>query len=119
MRILYVEDNSANIALIQRVTQMSGDELYTYESAEEALEDSNLHGYDVIITDIYLGENLMDGLDFTSLLRQRGVNVPIVAITAYDFEEYERRSTEAGSDFYIVKPISPTDLVSLLDEFRA
>lgn len=119
MNILYIEDNATNVALIERVVTMSGDILHTYPTAEDALNHSDIHQYDVIITDIHLGENVMDGLDFTELLRQHGVNVPIIAITAYDFDEYQRRSHEVGSDFYIVKPVSPAEIVALLDELRA
>jgi len=118
MRILYVEDNNANVALVERVIQMCGDHLDTFQSAESAIQGTDLMSYDVIITDIHLGENVMDGLDFTALLRQHGVTAPIVAITAYDFEEYERRSHEAGSDVYMVKPVSPQDLINLFDQFR-
>src|SRR5688500_6088568 len=103
MKILYIEDNPANLALVNRVIQMSGDELEAYPDAESALEKTDVRSFDLIITDIHLGEDVMDGLDFTALLRQNGVDVPIVALTAYDFEEYERRSFEAGSDIYMVK----------------
>ena len=118
MRILYIEDNMANVALVDRVTQMSGDELFTYSSAEDAMNDADIHSFDLIITDINLGENAMDGLDFTHALRDHGVDVPIIAITAYDFDEYQRRSEAAGSNLYMVKPVSPKDLVNLLDKFR-
>jgi two-component system, NarL family, capsular synthesis sensor histidine kinase RcsC len=118
MRILYIEDNPTNVALINRVIQMSGDELHTFDTAEDALEKSDISSFDVIITDIFLGENLMDGLDFTATLRERGVTAPIIAITAYDFDAYERRSMDAGSDFYLVKPIAPVDIVNLLNNLR-
>lgn len=118
MRILYIEDSPANIALLDRVVQMSGDELYTYPSAEDALEQSDIHSFDLIITDIHLGENVMDGLDFTELLRHNGVDIPVIAITAYDFDEYQQRSEVAGSDVYLVKPVSPRDLMKLFDQFR-
>lgn len=118
MRILYIEDNASNIALVERVVQMRNDELITYQSAEDALVEADVYSFDVILTDINLGENLMDGLDFTAILRDNGVDAPIIALTAYDFDEYERRSVEAGSDVYVVKPISPQELVDLLDQFR-
>lgn len=119
MRVLYVEDDLANLALVERVFNMSGDELYAYPDAESALDEADMLSFDLIITDIHLGENTMDGLDFTATLRDNGIEVPIIAITAYDFEEYERRSVDVGSDIYMVKPISPQELINLLDTFRA
>lgn len=118
MRVLYIEDNPANLALVERVIQMSGDELHTFSDAETALDSVDMTVFDLIITDIHLGEDVMDGLDFTALLRENNIDIPIVALTAYDFDEYERRSQEAGSDVYMVKPIAPQALMELLDHFR-
>ncbi|MBZ0305705.1 MAG: response regulator [Anaerolineae bacterium] len=118
MKVLYIEDNPANLAFVERVLQMSGDYLSSYPDAESALDQENLEGFDLIITDIHLGEGLMDGLDFTDLLRRHGIHTPIVALTAYDFQEYEQRSFAVGSDLYMVKPISPQMLLDLLDQFR-
>lgn len=118
MRVLYIEDNPANLAFVERVLQMSGDDLSSYADAESALDGENLDAFDLIITDIHLGEGVMDGLDFTELLRRHGVNTPIIALTAYDFQEYEQRSFAVGSDLYMVKPISPQMLLDLLDQFR-
>lgn len=118
MRVLYIEDNPANLAFVERVIQMSGDELSSYPDAETAIDSEELDKFDLIITDIHLGEGVMDGLDFTALLRRHGVSVPIVALTAYDFQEYEQRSFDVGSDLYMVKPISPQSLLDLLDQFR-
>lgn len=118
MRVLYIEDNPANLAFVERVITMSGDELYSYPDAESAIDTADLSLFDLIITDINLGEGVMDGLDFTALLRRHGVEVPVVALTAYDFPEYEQRSFDVGSDLYMVKPISPQSLLDLLDQFR-
>jgi CheY-like chemotaxis protein len=113
-----VEDNQANVAFFDRILSMSGDELHTYHNVEDALRDPNVSAYDVIITDIHFGENVMDGLDLVARLRSDGITTPIIAVTAYDFQDYERRSEEVGSDLYLVKPISPQQVVSLLNGFR-
>lgn len=118
MRILYLEDDPGNLALIERVAQMHQDELVTVLHPEDALNYIEQQGFDLIITDIELGLEVMDGLDFVAYLRENGLETPIVSITAYDFEEYSRRSEAAGTDYHIVKPISVQKLVDLLDKFR-
>ncbi|MFP4321700.1 MAG: response regulator [Anaerolineales bacterium] len=118
MRILYIEDDDANIALVSRVINMSGDDLSTYRSAEDALEHADLRSYDVILTDVHLGDHAMDGLDFTEVLRRQGIQIPIIAISAFDVDEFEKRSADVGSDLYIVKPIAPQDLMNILDDIR-
>ena len=118
MRILYLEDDPANLALIQRVAQLHNDELVTVDNPEDAFGVLEHEIFDLIITDVELGLEVMDGLDFTAALRGHGITTPIVSITAYDFEEYSRRSAEVGTDYHIVKPISVNNLIALFDEFR-
>jgi two-component system, NarL family, sensor histidine kinase BarA len=118
MRILYLEDDPANLALIQRVAQMHSDQLITVSDPETAINELETGDFDLILTDVNLGSEVMDGLDFTAYLRENGITTPIVSITAYDFQEYARRSEQAGTDFHIVKPISVQDLINLLDHFR-
>jgi CheY-like chemotaxis protein len=118
MRILYLEDDSANLALIHRVAQLHSDQLVTVRRPEEAIRELENGSFDLIMTDVNLGHEVMDGLDFTVYLRENGVKTPIVSITAYDFEEYTRRSEAAGTDYHIVKPISVQALIQLLDKFR-
>lgn len=118
MRILYLEDDPGNLALIQRVAMMHNDQLITVQHPEKAYEEIETGHFDLILTDIELGLEVMDGLDFTAFLREKGITIPIVSITAYDFEEYYRRSAEAGTDDHIVKPISVSELITLLDKFR-
>lgn len=118
MRILYLEDDPSNLALIERVVQLHNDELVTVTNPEDALSQLEVGLFDLIITDIQLGLDVMDGLDFTAYLRDNGLETPIVSITAYDFDEYHRRSEEAGTNYHIVKPVAIGDLMALLDEFR-
>lgn len=119
MRILYLEDDPGNLALIQRVAQMHNDELVTVQHPEAAIDQMEQQTFDLIITDIELGLEVMDGLDFTAYLRDNGVTIPIISITAYDFEEYEQRSAAAGTNYHVVKPIAVNELIALLDEFRS
>jgi len=118
MRILYLEDDLSNLALIERVVQLHNDQLVTVSHPEDALTELESGVFDLIITDIQLGLDVMDGLDFTAYLRDNGLETPIVSLTAYDFDEYHRRSEEAGTNYHIVKPIDIGDLMALLDEFR-
>jgi CheY-like chemotaxis protein len=117
MHIIYVEDEPSNIALIERVVRMGNDTLTTYYSAEEALMDIQPGEADLILADIDFGGG-MSGLELTQALRARGINAPIVAVSAYDLEEYVRWSEQAGSDGFIVKPVDVSDLLHVFDHYR-
>lgn len=117
MRIAYIEDNLANLALIERICQMNNDELVTFHDAESALTMEP--GYaDLILMDLHLGNHSMNGLQLTRLLRQKGVVAPIIAITAYDTLGYPDEYREAGCNEYIRKPVEVNSMLGLIDRYR-
>lgn len=118
MHIAYVEDNLGNVALVERICQMTHDTLTTYGDAESALSQIRPESADVILMDLHLGGRSMDGLQLTRLLRQQGVAVPIIAITAFDSMGYADQYLDAGCDQYVVKPVSVNDMIQLLDGYR-
>lgn len=117
MHIIYIEDDLANIALVERVARMGNDTLTTYTSAEDALLYIQPGDADIILTDIDFGDG-MSGLQLTHDLRKRGIDIPIIAVSAYDLQDYVRWSRQAGSDYFLVKPVDVADLLHLLDNYR-
>jgi CheY-like chemotaxis protein len=118
MRIVYVEDNLANIALIERICHMTDDELVTFNEAETALAKIDPGTADLILMDLHLGNRSMDGLQLTRMLRQKGVNEPIVAITAYDTMGYADQYVAAGCNDYLRKPVSVRGMLNLINDYR-
>ncbi|MBN1681782.1 MAG: response regulator [Anaerolineae bacterium] len=117
MNIVYVEDDPTNILLLERVTNSTGDMLVTFADAESALESEFIWDADLFLVDIHLPGGL-NGLDMTSILRENGVNVPVVMITAYDLPDYVERYRNMGGDLYLVKPVSVPELVEVLNDYR-
>ncbi|MDK3161594.1 response regulator [Kamptonema cortianum] len=118
MRIVYVEDNLANVALIERICQQNGDELVTFSDAEAALNVINPGFADLILMDLNLGTRSIDGLQLTRLLRQKGVEEPIVAITAYDTLGYADQYQAAGCNEFLRKPVSVNAMLKLISNYR-
>jgi CheY-like chemotaxis protein len=60
----------------------------------------------------------MDGYVTTSIIRkmEKGMNIPIVAITAYAMIGDREKCLQAGMNYYLTKPIMPNKLISLLNE---
>ena len=118
MRIVYVEDNLANVALIERICHMNSDELVTFSEAETALAEIADGSSDLILMDLNLGNRSMDGLSLTRMLRQKGVNEPIIAITAYDTMGYADQYVAAGCNDYVRKPVSIRGMLNLINGYR-
>jgi CheY-like chemotaxis protein len=118
MRIVYIEDNLANVALIERICHMNSDELVTYSNAETALAEIDSGSADLILMDLNLGNRSMDGLRLTRMLRQKGVEEPIIAITAYDTMGYADQYVAAGCNDYVRKPVSIRGMLNLINGYR-
>ncbi len=117
MRILYVEDNPANISLLQRVARMGGHEVLYYNEGEKALENFEKDNPDLILMDLQLAGKL-GGLDVVRKLRSDGVKKPIVAVTAYAMMGDKDRCLEAGCDAYLSKPLPVAELVDMVNMYQ-
>ena len=120
MRIFYIEDNLANVGLVERICRMHRDELMTFRDAESAIPsiEAEKGEIDLIFVDLNLGRRGMNGLDLVRNLREKGIKAPVVALTAYDFLGYGDKYQEAGCDAYVRKPIAVRELVDLIDKYR-
>lgn len=115
LRILYVEDNAANVSLVMRVARVGGHEVVNRTSGEAALMDINSIKPHLILMDIQL-EGPMNGLDVVRKLRSDGSTVPIIAVTAYAMKGDREKALEAGCDAYLPKPIPIADLVKMIQQ---
>jgi two-component system cell cycle response regulator DivK len=117
--ILIVDDNPANLKLARILLSEEGYEVRTALDAEEALRV--LEGFmpRLILMDVQLPG--MDGLELTRRLKssERTRDIVIVALTAYAMKGDEERTTSAGCDGYVSKPIDVDRLPVLIAELLA
>lgn len=116
MRIMYVEDNMVNLALVERVARMGGHTIVSFTNGVEALNALKTDKADLILMDIEL-EGALDGMEVTRQLRARGDKRPIIAVTAYAMRGDRERILESGCDAYLPKPIPIAEFLELLAQF--
>ncbi len=104
-RILIVEDNALNRALLQAVLKRAGYELLMAEDGETGVELALRENPDLILMDVMLP--LINGYEATRRIKMNPAtrHIPIVAITANDAPSERDRALDAGCDGYITKPI--------------
>jgi two-component system OmpR family response regulator len=110
VRILVVEDEYRLAQLIERGLEEDGQAVDLAASAEEALDWIETAGYDVILLDVMLPG--MDGLALCRLLRARGVQAPVLLLTARDTIGDRVAGLDAGADDYLVKPFACAELLA-------
>jgi two-component system cell cycle response regulator DivK len=116
MRILYVEDNPANLFLVQRVARIGNHEIINYTDGQTALDRFATDKPDLVLMDVQL-PGLLTGLDVVKALRDAGHRVPIIAVTAYAMMGDKERCIEAGCDGYMAKPMPVSDLVEVMKRY--
>ncbi|MEP7291376.1 MAG: response regulator, partial [Chloroflexota bacterium] len=114
---MYVEDNPANISLLQRIARMGGHDVINYTNGEVALDNFGKDNPDLVLMDLQL-EGRISGLDVVKQLRERGFKTPIVAVTAYAMVGDRERCIEAGCDSYLSKPLPVAELVELVQTYE-
>lgn len=116
LKILVVEDTSANRAVITKMLEKDGHIADIACNGLEALDKHLSKTYDLILMDIQMPE--MDGIETTRRIREREgtrVHTPIVAVTAFALNGDRERFISIGMDEYLPKPIKMNDLQAILD----
>jgi PAS domain S-box-containing protein len=113
-RILVVDDNTDAASSLAILLQMTGNETQMAHDGLEAVEVAEKFRPDVILLDIGLPK--LSGYDACRRIREQpwGKSILMVALTGWGQEEDRRRSTEAGFNGHMVKPVDYTALMKLL-----
>ncbi len=117
LKVLVVEDYEMNRILIEEMLNSFGIEpefaLNGLEAIEK-IEDDNI--YNIIFMDINMP--IMNGIDATKILRRRGVDTPIIALTANALEGDKELYLSEGMDNYLSKPIDIRELEAILNKYQ-
>ncbi len=112
-RLLCVDDNPANLLLVQTLLGDLGAEVLALDNGEAALQAVARTRFDLIFMDVQMPG--MDGRQTTEAIRaweaehQQG-QVPIVALTAHALAHEKRILLRSGMDDYLSKPINERQL---------
>ncbi len=116
-RILVVEDQEDNRAILRDLLQSVGYELVEAVNGEEALAIALEHKPDLILMDIQLP--VVDGYEATRRIKAEPAlqGIPVIAVTSYALSGDEEKAREAGCDDYVTKPFSPRDLLAKVQAY--
>ena len=110
MRILIIEDEEALALRIQKILQ---NEHYTAEvsfSGDKGLEQALVETYDLIILDVMLPG--LDGFQILKELRNEGIAIPVLLLTAKTRVEDKVSGLDLGADDYLTKPFAVPELLA-------
>lgn len=116
-RILCVDDNPANLLLVQTLLEGMGAAVVAVDSGFAAVQAVQDEPFDLVLMDVQMPG--MDGCACTEQIRrwetsQSGPPLPIVALTAHAMANEKRALLHSGMDDYLTKPISERQLAQVV-----
>lgn len=115
-KCLLVDDNKDVLLYLSRILLDTGVSIITARSGSEAIElIKNTPEIDVVLLDMQMPE--MNGIDTTKEIRKIRHDLPIIAQTAFVFENDKDIILEAGCDACLIKPIRKEHLLTVMSGF--
>lgn len=112
--ILVAEDEDSNYELV-RIVLAKRYRLIRAHNGIEAVTFCEDEHPDLILMDIRMPE--MNGLDATRIIKEVNPDVPVVALSAYAFEENIRDAKAAGCNEFMAKPFRVEDLIDMVEKY--
>ncbi len=113
--VLVAEDNPVNQLVLEQI-------LYKFElnvtkatNGKEAFDLATRNKFDLILMDMQMPE--MDGMQSTRMLREHGVQVPVIAVTANAYQDDRNACLESGMNDFVTKPLDLDALNTILKKY--
>jgi len=112
MKILIVEDEKKSADYLKKGLQETGFVVDVADNGDDGLEMSLRGEYDIVLLDITLPG--CDGWHILTEIRRRGLDLPVMFLTARDGVNDRVKGLELGADDYLPKPFAFSELVARL-----
>ncbi|NWJ49989.1 MAG: response regulator [Bacteroidetes bacterium] len=115
-KVLVAEDDWTSFRYLNRILSKSDITVIHVENGAQAVEKvKTTPDIDLIMMDIRMP--VMDGIEATKLIKQIRPDLPIIAQTAYAFEDEKNKILSIGCDEYLAKPLEYDKLNALLSKY--
>ena len=112
--ILVAEDEDSNYELVKIVLSKRYRLIHAHNGIEAVTMSEDEHP-DLVLMDIRMPD--MNGLDATRIIKEVNPDLPVVALSAYAFEDNIREAKAAGCDEFMAKPFRVEDLLDTVQKY--
>jgi signal transduction histidine kinase/CheY-like chemotaxis protein len=112
-KVLVVEDNLINQLITKKTIEKKKYYCAVVDDGFKALKILENEDFDIILMDINMP--LMNGFETSRRIRLKGIETPIIALTAFDKNEITDEAIMAGINDIIVKPFEGVQLFKIID----
>jgi DNA-binding response OmpR family regulator len=110
MQLLIVEDNPSTLKMLAFLLSNEGYQVHAVSTGAAALEVLSNEPIDLLALDVMLPD--MNGLQICRKLRERGMTLPILVISALGLRDDKMAALQEGADDYMTKPFDPSEVVA-------
>jgi len=110
MRVLVVEDEKKVAKALREGLEAEHYDVRVTSSGEEGFFLVNHERFDCVVLDLMLPHR--DGIEVLTTLRKRGLQTPVLILTAKDTVDDRVRGLDSGADDYLVKPFALPELLA-------
>jgi two-component system, sensor histidine kinase and response regulator len=115
--IIIVEDDLPSIRYYETLLKSSGADVMIFHTGKEFVDylATGNKTIDLVFMDFLIP--LINGIECVRILRKDRKNTPVIMITAYSSEQAKTEAYIAGCNEYLLKPIYPEKIFSLLEKY--
>lgn len=112
LRVLVVDDDQANLLLINKILSIQGFAVVSVKNGEEALRRIKDGTFDIVLLDVMMPGK--DGFEICKIIKSDDATrlIPVIILTALNSREDKLKGIEAGCEDFISKPLDKTELVT-------
>lgn len=110
MNVLILDDEKEIADLVEVYLKNENYTVYKFYNSEEAIKCINQTTLDVAILDVMISGK--DGFEICKYIREKGLNFPVIMLTAKIEDNDKIKGLTLGADDYITKPFNPLELVA-------
>ena len=107
-----VDDDESVRKGLSRLMRSAGIESHAYASPESFLAEVHNEGHACILMDITMPR--MSGLELGAQLREKGITLPMIAISAHDDDDTRHLARDLGVRFFLRKPVDDQALLDAI-----
>ena len=119
LKLLIVEDDEVSRMVIEKFARKKGWQVILAENGKEAIDVYREQQFDVVLMDVQIP--ILDGYKSTKVIRQiesqKGMHMPIIAMTAYALKGDREKCLESGMDDYLSKPIDADKFYAVIEKW--
>ncbi len=110
--VYLIDDDDSIRQAIDMLLQSANMNVQTFSKGEQFLHINPQHNGSCIITDLKMTD--LDGFSLCEKLHEKGINIPVIFLTAFDSQEYRQHAKEVGAAGYLSKPVDDQALIDTI-----